>query len=79
MSVQANRSELTLGPVLFNWQPEAWRDFYFRIADEAPVTAVYLGEVVCFKRAPLFETMSPRSRRGCAPRARPWCARRSPR
>jgi collagenase-like PrtC family protease len=56
MSVQANRSELTLGPVLFNWQPEAWRDFYFRIADEAPVTAVYLGEVVCFKRAPLFET-----------------------
>jgi collagenase-like PrtC family protease len=56
MSVQATRSELTLGPVLFNWQPEAWRDFYFRIADEAPVTAVYLGEVVCFKRAPLFET-----------------------
>jgi collagenase-like PrtC family protease len=41
--------------VLFNWQPERWRDFYFRIADEAPVTAVYLGEVVCFKRAPLFD------------------------
>jgi len=38
MSVQANQSELTLGPVLFNWQPERWRDFYFRIADEAPVT-----------------------------------------
>jgi len=55
MSVQANKSELTLGPVLFNWQPERWRDFYFRIADEAPVTAVYLGEVICFKRAPLFE------------------------
>jgi O2-independent ubiquinone biosynthesis protein UbiV len=55
MSVQANKSELTLGPVLFNWQPERWRDFYFRIADEAPVTSVYLGEVVCFKRAPLFE------------------------
>jgi collagenase-like PrtC family protease len=55
MSVQANQSELTLGPVLFNWQPERWRDFYFRIADEAPVTAVYLGEVVCFKRAPLFD------------------------
>ena len=30
-------SELTLGPVLFNWEPERWRDFYFRIADEAPV------------------------------------------
>ena len=55
IAVQANRSELTLGPVLFNWEPERWRDFYFRIADEAPVTAVYLGEVVCFKRAPLFD------------------------
>ncbi len=53
--VQAPPGELTLGPVLFNWNPECWRDFYFRIADEAPVTTVYLGEVVCFKRAPLFE------------------------
>ena len=48
-------NELTLGPVLFNWSPENWRDFYFRIADEAPVATVYLGEVICFKRAPLFE------------------------
>jgi O2-independent ubiquinone biosynthesis protein UbiV len=55
ITVQANSSELTLGPVLFNWEPEAWRDFYFRIADEAPVSSVYLGEVICFKRAPLFE------------------------
>ena len=47
--------ELTLGPVLFNWKPESWRDFYFRIADEAPVETVYLGEVICFKRSPLFE------------------------
>ncbi len=53
--MQANSSELTLGPVLFNWQPESWRDFYFRIADEAPVSTVYLGEVVCNKRAPLFD------------------------
>ena len=29
-------TELTLGPNLFNWAPETWRDFYFRIADEAP-------------------------------------------
>jgi len=50
-----NASELTLGPVLFNWQPESWRDFYFRIADEAPIATVYLGEAICFKRAPLFE------------------------
>jgi O2-independent ubiquinone biosynthesis protein UbiV len=49
-------SEITLGPVLFNWPPEYWRDFYFRIADEAPVTTVYVGEVVCSKRAVLFES-----------------------
>ncbi|MCW5703954.1 MAG: U32 family peptidase [Bradyrhizobium sp.] len=49
------RTELTLGPNPFNWSPERWRDFYFRIADEAPVATVYLGETVCSKRAPLFE------------------------
>lgn len=48
-------AELTLGPVLFNWPADRWRDFYFRIADEAPIDAVYLGEVVCSKRAPFFE------------------------
>jgi collagenase-like PrtC family protease len=46
---------VTLGPVLFNWEPEKWRDFYFRIADEAPVATVYIGETVCSKRAPLIE------------------------
>lgn len=48
-------ASVTLGPVLFNWQPENWRDFYFRIADEAPVNIVYLGETICSKRAPLPE------------------------
>jgi collagenase-like PrtC family protease len=47
-------SALTLGPILFNWKPERRRDFYFRIADEAPVDCVYLGEVVCSKREPFF-------------------------
>lgn len=56
IAVQGEPSELTLGPVLFNWNPELWRDFYFRVADEAPVTTVYLGEVICFKRAPLFDS-----------------------
>lgn len=51
----ASAATLSLGPVLFNWRPERWRDFYFRIADEAEVDTVYLGEVVCSKRAPLFE------------------------
>jgi len=46
---------LAMGPVLFNWKPEFWRDFYFRIADEAPVDTVYVGEVVCSKRSPFYE------------------------
>lgn len=45
---------LTLGPVVYHWPPEALRDFYFRIADEAPVDSVCVGEVVCAKRAPFF-------------------------
>jgi hypothetical protein len=48
-------AELTLGPNLFHWPAETLRDFYFRIADEAPVGTVYLGEVVCSKRTPFFE------------------------
>jgi len=55
MTVQERAASVTLGPVLFNWQPEKWRDFYFRIADEAPVSTVYVGEAVCSKRAPLIE------------------------
>ncbi|MCK5555970.1 MAG: U32 family peptidase, partial [Alphaproteobacteria bacterium] len=51
--------KLTLGPVLFNWSPEKWRDFYFRIADEAAVDVVYIGEVVCSKRAPFFAPVLP--------------------
>jgi collagenase-like PrtC family protease len=55
MDARAPATALTLGPILFNWKPEDWRDFYFRIADEAPVATVYLGETICSKRAPLFE------------------------
>lgn len=47
---------LTLGPLLFNWEPDRRRDFYFRIADEAPVGRVHLGEVVCSKRIAFTET-----------------------
>lgn len=49
-------AQLTLGPVLYNWQADRWRDFYFQIADEAPLDIVFLGEVVCAKRAPLFDS-----------------------
>lgn len=45
-------TKLTLGPIAYHWSPQARRDFYARIADEAPVDEVYLGEVICSKRAP---------------------------
>lgn len=51
--------QLTLGPVQFNWEPEAWRDFYFRIADEAPIDNVIVGEVVCSKRKPFLDKYLP--------------------
>ena len=48
-------TRLTLGPILFHWPAEQKLDFYARIADEAPVDTVYLGEVICSKRAPFFD------------------------
>ncbi len=50
----SDAAKLSLGPVLFNWEVDAWRDFYARIADEAPVDTVHVGEVVCSKRTPFF-------------------------
>lgn len=41
---------LTLGPVLFLWDEDRWRDFYFRIADEADLDTIVIGETVCSKR-----------------------------
>jgi len=52
-------ARLTLGPVLFHWDAERLRDFWFRIADEAPVDTVHLGEVVCSKRAPFLAPVLP--------------------
>ena len=52
-------ARLTLGPVLFNWRPEALRDFYCRIADEADIDTVCVGEVVCSKRWPFFAPFVP--------------------
>ena len=50
---------LTLGPVLFNWDAEKWRDFYYKMADEAPVDRVVVGEIVCEKRSPFFTKYMP--------------------
>lgn len=47
-------AQLILGPVLFNWAPDAWRDFHFRMADESEVDEICVGEIVCSKRAPFL-------------------------
>ncbi|MDV7141633.1 U32 family peptidase [Tropicimonas sp. TH_r6] len=49
------KPRLTLGPVQYFWDADTKRDFYARIADEAPVDTVYLGENVCSKRQPFFD------------------------
>ncbi len=48
-------ARLTLGPLLFNWSADRYRDFYYRIADEAPLDRVCIGEVVCSKRLPFLQ------------------------
>lgn len=50
---------LTLGPLLFNWPASRWRDFYARVADEAPLDRVVLGELVCAKRQPFHDALIP--------------------
>ena len=50
MNAPLARLSLTLGPVLYNWPTDHWVDFYARIADEAPIDRVCLGEVICSKR-----------------------------
>ena len=51
--------QLTIGPNPFFWDGAVWRDYYFQIADEAPVDRVVLGELVCSKRLPFFQTHFP--------------------
>lgn len=52
-------TQLTLGPIAYHWPASVRGDFYARIADEAPVDEVYLGEVICSKRAPFHEADLP--------------------
>ncbi len=47
--------KLTIAPIPFHWDAQTKLDFYARIADEAPVDVVHIGEVICSKRAPFFE------------------------
>ncbi len=55
-------ARLTLGPLMFFWPADRQRDFYARIADEAPVDTVYLGQVICSKRAPFEEEVHEEAR-----------------
>lgn len=50
---------LTLGPVFFHWPAERLLDFYRRIADEAPVDRVHVGETICGKRMPFSDAAWP--------------------
>jgi collagenase-like PrtC family protease len=59
MAVNNMAAKLTIGPILFHWSAQQKLDFYARIADEAPVDVVYLGETICSKRAPFFEACYP--------------------
>jgi O2-independent ubiquinone biosynthesis protein UbiV len=47
--------EICIGPLLFNWPAEVTAAFYEAIAANEAVDRVYLGEVVCGKRAPLLD------------------------
>lgn len=51
--------QLTLGPVLYHWPAEQLVDFYACIADEASVDRVVIGEVVCSKRRPFYQSHLP--------------------
>lgn len=54
MSRSASPS-LTMGPVYYLWDGPKWRDYHFRIADEAPFDRVVIGETVCSKRQHFIE------------------------
>ena len=59
--MSVTRLELALGPLFFHWPESRIADFYAAIADEAPVDRVYIGEVVCGKRASLVDRVLARS------------------
>ena len=54
-----SRIQLTLGPVLFNWDADRLRAFYKGIAENSAFDRVHLGEVVCGKRMPFTDAVWP--------------------
>ena len=61
MTLKQTRFALTVGPLLFNWTADEFSDFYARIADEAPVDRVMIGESVCSKRTPFYADRIPQA------------------
>ncbi len=59
MTTETKSPALVMGPVLFNWSADRLSDFYARVADEAEVSRVHVGEVVCSKREPFFADRLP--------------------
>jgi collagenase-like PrtC family protease len=57
MNAMTRTTRITLGPIYFLWSEEKWRDFYFAVADEAPVDRVVIGETVCSKRSHFHEAV----------------------
>lgn len=53
--MKVKRPNLTLGPLYYLWDGPKWCDFYARIAEEAPIDAVVIGETVCSKRQHFIE------------------------
>ncbi|SHM65026.1 ubiquinone anaerobic biosynthesis protein UbiV [Roseibium suaedae] len=51
--------DLTIGPVQGFWEAGHWSDFYARLADTPGVKKVVLGELVCSKRLPFYQTRIP--------------------
>jgi collagenase-like PrtC family protease len=43
-------TELSIGPVLFNWDQKTMEEFYSKVAQEPAIDKVYVGDVICSKR-----------------------------
>jgi O2-independent ubiquinone biosynthesis protein UbiV len=57
VEVSVSKTQLTLGPVLFNWDADRLRAFYKGIAENSKFDRVHLGEVVCGKRMPFTDAV----------------------